>query len=165
MKAKLLGAPVALALFLIAVAPLPAAANPITYAVTYQHVNAWYGSSELSGGSITTDGALGVLQPEDILSWTLSTTQYNFNYEFTHSITFGSDTGTLDWAPGALVATDYGITFIAQQGNYMRFSNEQPPDNFSLSSIRFSTSRGSHRRSTIFPDRRMRFLHGLRGAF
>jgi hypothetical protein len=78
---------------------------------------------------VVTDGTPGALQPEDILSWSLTITFGFFGQPPLGTVTFGSDTGgTMTWTPGSLFTTgtmfeslrfDYGPTF----NNTLNFVN------------------------------------------
>jgi hypothetical protein len=77
-----------------------------------------FGQIDHVTGSITTDGTIGVLQPQSILSWLLTETVFNEaspdNPFFV--INFGSDSGgTLTWTPSALSATATDIFFSFQR--------------------------------------------------
>jgi hypothetical protein len=50
------------------------------------------GFTEVATGSITTDGSIGELQPENILSWDLTISQF-FNNTFQFAVSFSPDAG------------------------------------------------------------------------
>jgi len=80
-----------------------------------------HGYHNFFSGSITTDGTLGVLAPENIVAWNAA-----YAYYFDAGLSFpgnpspptytyrnaSSETGgTLTFTPGSLIATPYGLVF------------------------------------------------------
>src|SRR5947208_208744 len=106
MRLKLLGVAAALGVALLGTPP--AAGSPIVYTVSQ---NTFGGPAHADAtGSVTTDGVIGVLQPEDILSWDLMVKNYGGGgppMPPTFVVSFGSDTGgTLSWSlADSLIAT------------------------------------------------------------
>jgi hypothetical protein len=65
-------------------------------------------------GSITTDGAVGALVPENILNFNITRTSigYPYGYPITLSLSASSDSGgTLTWTPGSFIATPTELDF------------------------------------------------------
>jgi hypothetical protein len=71
-----------------------------------------FGQIDHVTGSITTDGTIGVLQPQSILSWLLTETVFN---EVSPDNPFFVISGTLTWMPSALSATATDIFFSFQR--------------------------------------------------
>jgi hypothetical protein len=68
-------------------------------------------------GTITTDGTIGLLRPENILSWHITVTETNwmFNNEVLRIFNVGSDTGVAPaWTSGSFSATPDALQFDTQ---------------------------------------------------
>jgi hypothetical protein len=106
MKAKLLV--VAALLMLLGAAPAQA---DIIYNILLP-VNSNPGGFDTFAGFITTNGDLGVLEPDDILSWELVETSHFNTPVHTQVRTFASALGgTLTFTPMSLIATPTNIVF------------------------------------------------------
>jgi hypothetical protein len=87
----------------------PAAASSIAYTVDFPVCGA-AGCTTVTG-SITTDGSIGALQPQDIQSWQLTETFLQAGLPIVVS-NFSSDAGgTLSWTPSSLSATSTELDF------------------------------------------------------
>jgi len=102
----------------MAVLAAPPAAASMIYNVDYTFISR-FGWTNVVSGSITTDRALGALQPQDILGWDVSMSSTNPIFPGENLVTHGSAAtgGTLAWTPSSLTATpseidfDFGPTF------------------------------------------------------
>src|SRR5690349_1865218 len=86
-------------------------------------------------GTITTEGSIGALQPDQIQSWSVTETVqvcpgFSPGCSLSSIGTFGSDSrGTLSWTPSSLTATatdlvfDFGINLFA---NSLTFEGSSP---------------------------------------
>src|SRR5262249_43100012 len=91
----------------------PAVASSITYTVDARIVG-FLGLTTVVTGSIITDGFIGALQPENILGWNLTETNFNFSNPgniFGVVIYVSDSGGTLSWPPGSLSATPTELYF------------------------------------------------------
>jgi len=96
----------------------PAATASSIYNVDYTFISR-FGWTNVVTGTITTDGGLGALVPQDILGWDVTMSSTNPILPDANPVTHGSaDTGgTLTWTPSSLTATpseidfDFGPTF------------------------------------------------------
>jgi hypothetical protein len=103
----------------------PAAASSIAYTVDF-NVGGAAGLTVVRG-SITTDGSIGALQPQDVQSWQLTETAF-LGATGPFVATFGSDFGgSLSWTPSSLSATATDIDF-----NFER-TNTHPVSSFTAS--------------------------------
>jgi len=96
----------------MAVLAAPPAAASMIYNVDYTFISR-FGWTNVVSGSITTDRALGVLQPQDILGWDVSMSSTNPIFPGENLVTHGSAAtgGTLAWTPSSLTATPSEIDF------------------------------------------------------
>jgi hypothetical protein len=77
------------------------------YANQYQ-----YGQHSVVTGTITTDGALGAITPDDIVSWTETDVETVFGNNPEGTYTAGSASGFgFSWTPGSVTATPFGLGF------------------------------------------------------
>ena len=133
MKAKLIGA--AALLMLLGAAPVQA---DITYGFGYFSGGTISGSAFWTG-YITTNGDIGDLQSEDILSWELRATYvpaFSFAGPSFTIDPFGSATGaSLTFTPNSLTATAQSIIFhtIAATTVAIEFHNPDPLEHLSIS--------------------------------
>jgi hypothetical protein len=97
----------------------PSAASSIVYSVD---MVLWgHGRIvEVATGSITTDGSIGTLQPDNIQRWDLAMTTHLVSPVGPPSeiLSLGSDTGgTLTWTPSSLSATSTALIFDFENSN------------------------------------------------
>ena len=102
MKSKLIFA----AAFVCWIAPAQA---DIIYSVDLLQFGHQPGPSAHAVGTIKTDGTIGALQPNDILSWDLTMTVRSFSgFETTQT---SSGVGGFSWTPGSFSATPADLIF------------------------------------------------------
>jgi hypothetical protein len=71
-----------------------------------------YGRHSVVTGTIITDGALGAITPDDIVSWTETDVETVFGNNPEGTYTTGSTSGFgFSWTPGSVMATPFGLGF------------------------------------------------------
>jgi|SRR5262245_5327960 len=93
-----------------AVLAAPQAVASMIYNVDYTFISR-FGWTNVVSGSITTDRALGALQPQDILGWDVSMSSTNPILPGANPVTHGSADrgGTLTWTPFLLTPFFFGF--------------------------------------------------------